>query len=60
MYNNDEMYWSTLIALVLMVSLVVMQGCSSQVKVFECKLDCADKSSMECRTSVDSEELEIP
>jgi len=34
-------------------------GCTQHVKVFECKLDCADKSSLECRTAVSGSEIDF-
>jgi len=34
-------------------------GCTQHVKVFECKLDCADKGNMECRTAVSGSEIDF-
>jgi len=36
-----------------------MIGCSQHVKSFECKAKCAD-TSLECKTAVNTNELNIP
>jgi len=37
----------------------ILAGCTQHVKVFECTLDCADKSNMKCRTAVSGSELDF-
>ena len=48
------------LAFIFTVQMVSLQGCAQHVKVFECKLNCADKSTMECKTSVSGIELDVP
>ena len=49
----------TTLAFIFMLQTLLLAGCTQHVKVFECKLDCKDKSSLECRTAVSGSELDI-
>ena len=62
--DNETEIKASLLAFGILVSLaaaysVMITGCSQHVKVFECKLDCADKSKMECKASVSGSELDL-
>ena len=62
--NELEVKWTMIIgfvgmAVIMFMTVTLLTGCSQHVKVFECKLDCADKSGMECRTSVATSELDL-
>ncbi len=63
--DDDETEVKTLLlAFVILVSLaavyaVMITGCAQHVKVFECKLDCEDKSSLECKASVSGSEIDL-
>ena len=49
-----------ILAFLLLTQTLYLQGCSQQVKTFECKLKCGDNSTVECSTSVDGIELVLP
>jgi len=38
---------------------VIITSCTQHVKVFECKLDCKDSSSLECKTAVSGSEVDF-
>ena len=58
--TNMKVLNHLVLAFIFLVQMVSLQGCAQHIKVFECKLDCADKSTMECRTSVSGIELDMP
>jgi len=47
------------LAFMFVVQTLMFVGCTQHIKVFECKLDCADKSKMQCRAAVSGSELDF-
>ena len=48
-----------MLAFIFVTQTLWFAGCTQHVKVFECKLDCNNGSSVECRTAVSGTELDI-
>jgi len=48
-----------ILAFIFATQSVFLIGCSQHIKVFECKAKCAE-TTLECRTAVDTNEINIP
>ena len=54
-----KLSYHTVLAFIFTSQALSMMGCAQHIKVFECKAKCAD-TTLECRTAVDTNELNIP